>query len=571
VRYLPKKRKEGSGGRWLAFAACLLVFGFLASLSIPMVGKAKMSARRLRESRHNWSDMQPPSYPPDESSREVAENQTRYGNQFPHSRGAGVADSRFRNESYSHITDNAFRDVTAHPLSTFSVDVDTASYSNIRRMLAEGQLPPPDAVRIEELVNYFRYDLPQPKEGRPFSVTVELAPAPWNPGHRLARVALKGREIAEKDRPAANLVFLIDVSGSMQPENKLPLVKRSLKLLVERLKSDDTVALVVYAGSSGVVLEPTSGSEKAKILRAIDSLGAGGSTNGGEGIERAYELAAAHFLKGGINRVVLATDGDFNVGVTSRDALVELIERRAKSGVFLTVLGFGMGNLKDATLEKLADKGNGNYGYVDNFAEAKKLLVDQVTGTLVTIAKDVKLQVEFNPAQVKSYRLIGYENRVLAAADFNNDKKDAGEIGAGHTVTALYELVPADGVGGEPGAVDALKYQPAPKRGEESRAVSAETLTVKLRYKAPDADKSELWEVPVTDEGRKLDQASADLRFASAVAGFGMVLRNSPHAGDATLDSVQALAEDSLGEDPGGLRKEFLTLVEQARRLKSGR
>jgi Ca-activated chloride channel family protein len=469
-------------------------------------------------------------------------------------------------EAYDHVVDNPFLAVIRNPLSTFSIDVDTASYANVRRFLSSGQRPPRGAVRIEELVNYFTYDYPQPQKDVPFSVSIEVATCPWNPAHRLARVGLKGREIPRGERPVSNLVFLIDVSGSMQTPTKLPLVKAGLKLLVDQLGENDRVAIVVYAGASGLVLPSTTADKKAIILSAIDNLQAGGSTNGGAGIELAYRTAAENFIAKGTNRVILCTDGDFNVGVTSQDQLVSLIEAKARSNVFLTVLGFGMGNYKDAMLEKLADKGNGNYGYIDTLNEAKKLFVDQLQGTLITIAKDVKIQVEFNPARIGSYRLIGYENRILAAEDFNNDAKDAGEIGAGHTVTALYELVPAGKpatVSGEevPG-VDPLRYQ-AP--GAATRAAETDELfTLKLRYKQPEENVSRLLEVPAIDRGMTTAQASGDFHWAAAVAAFGMILRESPHKGDATLAAVLELAEAAKGEDRAGYRREFLELVRGA-------
>ncbi|HEX8296748.1 MAG TPA: von Willebrand factor type A domain-containing protein [Chthoniobacteraceae bacterium] len=490
-------------------------------------------------------------------------------------------------EAYDAITDNVFLAVRENPLSTFSIDVDTASYSNVRRFLNQQKLPPKGAVRIEEMINYFDYDYPQPEGDAPFSATMEVAACPWKPEHRLVRVGLKGREIARDRRPASNLVFLIDVSGSMQPENKLPLLKKSLRMLVDQLSPEDTVSIAVYAGASGCVLEPTN--KKSEIRAALDKLESGGSTNGASGIKLAYDLAAKSFIKGGANRVILATDGDFNVGVTNQSDLVELIEKKAKTGVFLTVLGFGMDNLKDSTLEKLADKGNGNYAYIDTLLEGKKVLVDQMSGTLVTIAKDVKIQVEFNPSQAAAYRLIGYENRMLRKEDFNDDTKDAGEIGAGHTVTALYEVVPAGKeVPGVPG-VDELKYQRLAKSSAESPAIvdaaktegqsaiaapaqpaektkaSSELLTVKLRYKAPDSDTSKLLEFPLTDEGKSYERSSKDFRFASAVASFGMLLRDSPHKGSANWSSTLELAAEGKGEDRHGYRAEFVGLVERAK------
>jgi len=469
-------------------------------------------------------------------------------------------------EAYDHITDNSFLNVARNPLSTFSIDVDTASYSNIRRFLSNRQRPPRGAVRIEELVNYFSYDYPQPQRDVPFSVNIEVAACPWNASHRLARIGLKGREVPADQRPVSNLVFLIDVSGSMQDPQKLPLVKSGLKLLVNQLGENDRVAIAVYAGASGLVLPSTTGDRKSAILAAIDNLQAGGSTNGGAGIELAYHTAAENFIKHGTNRVILCTDGDFNVGVTNQDQLISLIEDKARSGVFLTVLGFGMGNYKDSTLEKIADKGNGHYAYIDSANEAKKVFVDQLQGTLITIAKDVKLQIEFNPALVGAYRLIGYENRLLAAEDFNDDQKDAGEIGAGHTVTALYELVPAGTattVAGEiaPG-VDALRYQ-APGAATEA-AASDELFTLKLRYKQPEGDSSQLVDYPCIDHADPAVRPSNDFTWAAAVAAFGMILRDSPHKGNATMPAVLELAESARGEDRHGYRKEFIDMLRDA-------
>lgn len=471
---------------------------------------------------------------------------------------------QFESETYARIRDNLFHSVTENPLSTFSIDVDTASYANVRRFLLQGSLPPKDAVRIEEMLNYFTYDYPQPKRGEPFSVNVEVAGCPWDGDHRLVRIGLKGREVPAAKRPPSNLVFLVDVSGSMQPANKLPLLKRALKMLVQQLGENERVAIVVYAGSSGLVLPSTCCDQRQKVLDALDRLESGGSTNGGEGIQRAYAVAQENFIKGGINRVILCTDGDFNVGVTNHGDLTRLIEEKARGGVFLTVLGFGMGNLKDSTMEKLADKGNGNYAYIDSLHEARKVLVEQMNGTLVTIAKDVKVQVEFNPAQVSAYRLIGYENRLLRKEDFNDDTKDAGEIGAGHTVTALYEIVPPGRALASP-AVDPLKYQKPARPSPEP--ASKELLTVKLRYKQPDGDKSSLIERPVTDKGAGYAAASRDFKFAAAVAAFGMVLRDSPHKGSATLDGVLELADEGRGPDRSGYRTEFLSLVKKAQAL----
>ncbi len=474
-------------------------------------------------------------------------------------------------DGFDAIIDNAFLAVRENPLSTFSIDVDTASYSLVRRFLNNNQRPPNGAVRIEELLNYFTYDYPQPQGDAPFSATMEVAACPWMPEHRLVSIGLKGREIAKDKRPASNLVFLIDVSGSMQPANRLPLVKESLALLIDQLGGEDQVAMVVYAESSGCVLEPTN--DKAKMHAALRKLEAGGSTNGASGIQLAYQLAQRSFIKGGTNRVILATDGDWNVGITNQSDLLEMIAEKAKGGVFLTVMGCGMGNLKDTMLVKLAGRGNGNYAYIDTLLEAKKVLVEQLSGTLVTIAKDVKIQVEFNPAQAAAYRLIGYEKRMLAKEDFNNDQKDAGEIGAGHTVTALYEVVPAGKELPQLARVDALKYQPDPSAPEkpeiEKRKAgdSSELLTLKLRYKAPDGDTSKLLEFPLTDAGANWENSPRDLRFAAAVAGYGMLLRDSPHKGSATWSAVAEWAVEGKGADANGYRAEFLSLLERAKAL----
>ena len=470
----------------------------------------------------------------------------------------------FNREGYDRIRDNPFVSVTENPLSTFSIDVDTASYSNLRRFLNSGTLPPKDAVRIEEMINYFSYDYPDPEGEQPFSVHVEVAQAPWRPEHRLLMVGLKGKEMAWEQRPSSNLVFLLDVSGSMQPANKLPLLKAALRLLIERLGENDRVALVVYAGASGLVLPSTPADQKERILAALERLEAGGSTHGSSGIQLAYETAVAHFIRGGINRVILATDGDFNVGLTDQGALTRLIEEKAQSGVFLSVLGFGVGNYQDSTLEKLADQGNGNYASIDTLQEARKVLIEEIHSTLVTIAKDVKIQIEFNPLQVAAYRLVGYENRLLSQEDFNDDTKDAGEIGAGHTVTALYEIVPVGQEAGV-GSVDALRYQRRTETTEQ--ATTGELLTLKLRYKDPETTQSQLLELVVRDSGREYARASEDFKFAAAVASFGMLLRESPHQGTTTLESVLELAEEGQGADAHGYRSEFLELVRKARGL----
>ncbi len=471
-----------------------------------------------------------------------------------------------KGEAYSPIEDNPFVKVSDTPLSTFSIDVDTASYSNIRRFINEGQLPPKDAVRLEEMINYFTYDYPQPTGKTPFSVNTEIAEAPWNPKHRLVQIGLQGKRISTENFPANNLVFLIDVSGSMDEPSKLPLLKSSLRLLVNELRAKDRVSIVVYAGNAGVVLPSTPGNQKDKILKAIDKLEAGGSTAGGAGIQLAYKIARENLIKSGNNRIILATDGDFNVGLSSDTELVRLIEQERNRGVFLTVLGVGTGNLQDSKMEKLADKGNGNYAYIDSLLEAKKVMVKEMGGTLLTIAKDVKIQVEFNPAKVQAYRLVGYENRKLQNQDFNDDKKDAGELGAGHSVTALYEIVP---VGAKSDAalpnVDPLKYQ---QNKAEPGGNSNELMQVKLRYKEPDKNTSQLLAVPVVDRGLKLQNASTNLKFSASVAAFGMVLRDSQYKGTANFDEVLKLSSQSQGTDLDGYRAEFIRLVQKSKSLK---
>ena len=466
-------------------------------------------------------------------------------------------DPNFNTESYAHIVENGFLGVEANPLSTFSIDVDRASYANVRRFINDGRRPPIDAVRIEELVNYFHYDLPDPTGEHPFSITTEVTSAPWNTNHLLVRIALQGRRVDLADQPASNLVFLLDVSGSMNSPDKLPLLKDALGLLVNNLREKDRVAIVVYAGAAGLVLESTSGDQKEVILDAIERLSAGGSTAGGAGIRLAYDVARRNHIRGGNNRVILATDGDFNVGASSDGEMIRLIEEKREQGTFLTVLGFGTGNLQDSKMEALADHGNGNFAYIDNIAEARKVLVEEMGGTLFTIAKDVKIQVEFNPARVQAYRLIGYENRLLAAEDFNDDTKDAGELGAGHSVTALYEVIPV-GVETEYaiGGVDSLRYQTPVARQLRD---TGELLFVKLRYKTPDGDTSRLLTHPVEDVVR---DPSQDLRFASAVAGFGMLLRESEFSGTWTMAQVLNAAREATADDDDQYRAEFVELVE---------
>ena len=466
----------------------------------------------------------------------------------------------FNTESYDKISENAFVSALKKPLSTFSIDVDRASYANMRRFINMNQLPPKDAIRIEEMVNYFNYSYPLPKSDKPFSVNLELADCPWNKSHQLVSIGLKGKEIEMDKVPASNLVFLLDVSGSMNQANKLPLLKSSLKILIEKLRPKDRVAIVVYAGAAGVVLPSTSCDNKETIINAFEKLRAGGSTAGGEGIRLAYEIAKQNFIDEGNNRIILATDGDFNIGESSNAAMERLIEKKRKEGVFLTVLGFGMGNYKDSKMEKLSNAGNGNYAYIDNILEAKKTLGKEFFGTIFTIAKDVKIQIEFNPNKVKAYRLIGYENRMLNAEDFNNDKKDAGEIGAGHTVTALYEIIPYSSKEVVPG-VDELEYQ-------KTKVVkSNDLMTLKLRYKEPNETVSKLIKQKINDVDIKKDNTSMNFKWAAAVSEFGLILRNSKFKGDASYKQILELSKASKGNDVEGYRAEFIRLVKTAELL----
>jgi Ca-activated chloride channel family protein len=538
----------------------------VAFAPIPMESKARIAANSYYN--HSHSEI--------EKEFEETNESWRYNNNF-------------NTEGYDKLTENPFLKVSDNPLSTFSIDVDAASYSNMRRFIRNGQLPPPGAIRIEELINYFSYQYPQPKNDDPFSVNMELSSCPWNEKHQLVLIGLQGKKIPADNLPASNLVFLIDVSGSMDESDKLPLVQSSLKLLADQLRPQDKVALVVYAGNAGLVLPSTSGDDKMKIKNAIGELQAGGSTAGGAGIQLAYKIAKENFLKNGNNRVILCTDGDFNVGISSDDALEDLIEAERKSGVYLTVLGFGTGNYQDAKMQKLADKGNGNHSYIDGINEAKKVLINEFGGTLFTIAKDVKLQIEFNPGKVKAYRLIGYENRILAKEDFNNDKKDAGELGSGHTVTALYEIIPT-GVNDESlDSVDALRYQKI-KKAKLTTVYTNELLNVKLRYKRPNnstypsdlhpvqpadlidetknSDTSKMIQFPLIDQPVAFAQTSNNFRFAAAVGEFGMLLRNSQYKGNGDYKLVEDLAKNAMGSDEEGYRKEFVQLVETAALLK---
>lgn len=463
--------------------------------------------------------------------------------------------SEFNTEDYSYIEENTFKNPKNNPLSTFSIDVDTASYSNVRRFLMNSEIPPKDAVRIEELINYFNYDYIDPDAEHPFSVNTEIAKCPWNKNNLLVKIGLKGEDIPKENIPSSNLVFLLDVSGSMNAQDKLPLLQSAIKMLANQLTEKDKISIVVYAGASGVVLDSVSGDDKIKIMDAIDSLNAGGSTNGGEGINLAYKIAKQNFIENGNNRIILATDGDFNVGISSNGELTRLIEEKRNEGIFLTVLGFGTGNIKDTTMETLADKGNGNYAYIDSILEAKKVLVEEMGSTLFTIAKDVKIQVEFNPNIIEGYRLVGYENRKLNDEDFNDDTKDAGEMGAGHTVTAFYELIPITS-NEEIKNIDDLKYQETViKKNDE------EIMTVKLRYKDPDKNSSKLLE-KIVKTNDIVSNPSEDYMFAVAVTEFGMILRDSKFKGNSTIDDVISLAKYNKGNDYSGYRSEFIKLAE---------
>jgi Ca-activated chloride channel family protein len=549
--------------------------GQRAKLDVTLVPERSQPAVEEKQIRTESHSAIPPPPPAEVDAMPSADMAASYvGSSM--NRSAPVANRQHRlppgynTEDYDAIEENTFRAATAHPLSTFSIDVDAASYTNIRRFIqGQQQAPPKDAVRIEEMVNYFVYDYPDPVGDDPFAVYTEVGAAPWNSAHQLVHIGLQGQQIPESDRPASNLVFLLDVSGSMGTPNKLPLLQKAFKLLTNELGADDRVAIVVYAGAAGLVLPSTPGSAKDSLRSAIEALRAGGSTAGSAGIRLAYQVAQEHFIEGGNNRVVLATDGDFNVGVSSDAELVRLIEEKREEGTSLTVLGFGSGNLKDNKMEKLANHGNGNYYYIDSELEAQKVLVRELGGTLYTIAKDVKIQVEFNPAHVFAYRLIGYENRMLQAEDFADDTKDAGELGAGHTVTALYEVIPV-GAETDTEVRDAgdLKYQ---QRDLTDAAASSDLMTVKMRYKQPDGDTSQLIEQPLAapEDPVELASTSDAFRFAAAVAGFGMVLRDSEHRGTATPEQVLTLAEGALGDDAEGYRAGFLELVRAYRGLVS--
>ena len=546
----------------------ILVFSAVgyASREIPISGNHQTLEIKLTPSVNRQEEVVVSSYGIEKQLQGRAMGITINGEndhrQLHTNRSGNIPEPEFNTEDYDHITENRFLETTVNPLSTFSIDVDGASYSNVRRYLQGGHLPPAGAVRVEELFNYFHYDYPQPKGEAPFSINTEIADCPWNKENKLVMIGLQGKTIPVDDLPPSNIVFLIDVSGSMQYENKLPLVKSSIKLLIEQLREEDHVSMVVYAGNAGLVLPSTSGSNKQKIRNAVNELEAGGSTAGGAGIKLAYKIAKQNFIKKGNNRVILCTDGDFNVGLSSDASLVELIEKERESGVFLTVLGYGMGNYKDNKMQQLADKGNGNHAYIDNIDEAKKVLVNEFGGTLFTIAKDVKLQVEFNPAKVQGYRLIGYENRILNKEDFNNDKKDAGDIGSGHTVTALYELIPAGVKSDFIIKTDPLKYSKSEKGTLDH---DDELMNIKFRYKKPDGDKSFLIVHAVND--RHVAETSDNFRFVAAVAQFGMLLTNSEFKQSASFEKVRVMASGAIGDDEDGYRTEFLELIRKARKL----
>ena len=463
----------------------------------------------------------------------------------------------FNTEGYSAIHENGYKSPVQEPLSTFSIDVDAASYSNVRRFITQGQQPVPDAVRIEEMINYFDYDYPQPKDGHPFAIISELGECPWNRDHILLHIGLQGEKMRNGEIPPSNLVFLLDVSGSMDSPNKLPLLKKAMRMLVSQLRAEDRVAIVVYAGSSGLILPSTPGCQKERIICALENLHAGGCTAGAAGLKLAYQVAEENFVEDGNNRIILATDGDFNVGPSSNAEMERMIETYRNKGIFISVTGFGMGNLKDDKMEIIADKGNGNYFYIDNLMEAKKVFINEFSSTLYTIAKDVKIQIEFNPAYVKEYRLVGYENRLLNEEDFENDKKDAGELGAGHTVTALYEIVPANGHDAMQGR---LRYQHS--EFSEDASGSHELATIKFRYKRPDGDKSILITEIIPHISKPIVHTSDNFRFSAAVAGFGMLLRDSEFKGSMTYSKVLGLARGARGRDEDGYRAEFIQLVE---------
>jgi len=537
-------QEQGMGKKWsflITMTVSMSVIGFLAAIVIP-----QFSAYRSRGgSYHSRANSLQYAYT---SPTRICLSESSIDGSTPN----------FNTEEYDRIYENRFKDASQNPLSTFSIDVDTASYSNIRRFILGNQLPPKDAVRIEEMINYFSYDYPQPDGEHPFSIITEISQCPWNPHNRLIHIGLQGKSLDDNDLKPCNLVFLVDTSGSMASHNKLPLLKRAFRLLLDELNKKDRVAIVAYAGSAGLVLPSTPASKKERILEALDNFQARGSTAGGAGIKLAYEIAKENLIAGGNNRVILATDGDFNVGVSSTSEFVRLIEDRRKDDIYLTICGFGMGNYKDGRMEQISNAGNGNYFYIDNIQEAEKVFVADMRATLFTIAKDVKIQIEFNPVKVKAYRLVGYENRIMASEDFEDDMKDAGELGAGHTVTALYEIIPIDSIQ-EARKTGELKYQENTIKAEAS--VSNEIMTIKFRYKQPGEEVSKLILKPVIDADMALYDSSGNFRCSAAVAVFGMILRDSHYKGDFTYEDVIALAKDSRGEDRNGYRGEFIRLV----------
>ena len=537
-----KKNKKGSLlNKILVAIMIILVVGILSAISIPNF-IAYRSPGSSRPQSNYVEDPYTHPVPVRLSKNHLVE---------------GIPD--FNTEEYDRIYENRFKDAAQNPLSTFSIDVDTASYSNVRRFIRNNRMPPKDAVRIEELINYFNYDYPQPDGEHPFSIETEISQCPWNTENKLIHIGLQGKNLDYHDLKPSNLVFLIDTSGSMASVNKLPLLKKALRLLLDELNEQDGIAIVAYAGSAGLVLPFTPVSEKHEILASLDNFQAGGSTAGGAGIKLAYKVARENHIRGGNNRIILATDGDFNVGVSSTADLVRLIEEGRKDDIFLTICGFGMGNYKDGRMEQISNAGNGNYFYIDNIKEAKKVFVTQMRATLFTIARDVKIQVEFNPLKVKAYRLIGYENRVLADEEFNDDRIDAGELGAGHTVTALYEIIPS-GSSQKVRKTDTLRYQENKVTAEAS--ASSEIMTIKFRYKPPREEISKLIKTSVLDEDFTFQEASENFRFSAAVAGFGMLLRDSRFKGDLTYQKIISVARNSKGEDAGGYRSEFISLVE---------
>lgn len=543
---------------WL-LVRILIYIGILAAFA--MILTPNFIAYR-KPGTHSDARYSPPSLP--YTSARSFEGDDRVGFILAQGRDAGGA---MNTEEYDRIRENGFLRVLDHPLSTFSIDVDTASYSNVRRFIQGGRMPPVDAVRIEEMINYFTYSYPQPDGGDPFAVITEISECPWNRRHRLVHIGLQGKRLEIHETEGSNLVFLIDTSGSMSPRNKLPLLIQSLELLLEGLGPQDRVAIVTYAGSAGLVLPstPADGRGKYRMRSALDRLRAGGTTAGGAGIDLAYRVADQHFIPEGNNRVILATDGDFNVGISSTAALVRLIEKKREAGIYLTICGLGMGNLKDGRMEQISNAGNGNYFYIDTIREAKKVFGTEMRANLFTIAKDVKIQIEFNPVEVSAYRLVGYENRLLAPEDFRDDTKDAGELGAGHTVTALYEIIPAGADDDEIPGVGPLRYQAG--RIPSDAAGAEDILLVKLRYKPPESRTSKLMEIPVEDRRVSLDQTSDNFRFSAAVAGFGMLLRQSAYRGDLTYADVMDLARGSLGAEPDDLREELVFLVERCARM----